>query len=774
MPEGLDFDARISYERPSYFAHLNLVQNHHWSFGDLSGMPKGDGNARIRKPYAAQACTVCRAKKTKCDGAKPVCGYCATSGRDKECLWGRGFAARKPRTEAHFEALRKRADSLQAYCDLLEEMLGKCTCQDVSSLLQSRPSPPEELDGGAFSDSDDEITQELTIPTQSLKLDKVRGGLLLHGTHSPFRFITGLPHEVMPTEDMAQKSNSSYVLLIDGVDVSEIDPDIDWSRYLPPEVVLERDEHDKILDLCFKFYVMWSPHIISLFLRDMHRALSTQPRPRTPHYSPMLHNAFLAVSANFSDDPYLRDVKTREYFANAAKVWLETECKKPDVSFVYALALLGTYHLDIADRLVAELYFGMCNTIGTSLGLGVDSKAWAKSGLFTHDDIVSRNWAYWSTFSTNVLLGALFGTESYGPRVDASTIPLPLVDSEADQITWHHSSAKVPPQPNLLSLAFHQSCSLFGIAQRVVDFVNGLRGSGQPIIKVDEHITKLDLELNNWKGRLPPELDITPGNRAVSTPQRLLLHCEYWWCSIILHQPFFNRRAQPVLPHGDPVDHVKLCKRAADNILELMETYSSVYTMRNVSVRLLQILFSAGTVFVLLAIQATANLRIGQFALKTALAQVELCIRYLNDIGETWMCAARTGAILRGVVNGKLRPLIARRIAPRPLEDFVGPAVPPETPPAPVADAIANMLPASTDTTSYVAAWNHLPDRSSADWPQIPSDVFSQPHDDVLFNGLGEWQDPVAQNALPEWDVSEFLSTFDWFGAPMMWEEEHP
>ncbi|KAJ6613618.1 hypothetical protein B0H10DRAFT_2048013 [Mycena sp. CBHHK59/15] len=48
-------------------------------------MPKGTAsNVRGRGSYAVQACTVCRRKKTKCDGVKPVCGSCGDSGRNDE------------------------------------------------------------------------------------------------------------------------------------------------------------------------------------------------------------------------------------------------------------------------------------------------------------------------------------------------------------------------------------------------------------------------------------------------------------------------------------------------------------------------------------------------------------------------------------------------------------------------------------------------------------------------------------------------------------------
>lgn len=110
---------------------------------------------------------------------------------------------------------------------------------------------------------------------------------------------------------------------------------------------------------------------------------------------------------------------------------------------------------------------------------------------------------------------------------------------------------------------------------------NGLKGLGRhSITKVDQNVTKLEcvfldhlvvssvlscpscsLELNSWKSHLPPQLDITPGNRVRSTPQRLMLHCYYWWFSIVLHQPFFNLRAPTLIHHGDPeIDHVKVKK----------------------------------------------------------------------------------------------------------------------------------------------------------------------------------------------------------------------
>ena len=83
-----------------------------------------------------------------------------------------------------------------------------------------------------------------------------------------------------------------------------------------------------------------------LFLRDMCHVLLAPPsqeRPKTAHYSPMLHNALVGLSLAFLDDPKFRDLKTRLYFIDKAKSYLEVECQQPDISVVQALSLLGTF-----------------------------------------------------------------------------------------------------------------------------------------------------------------------------------------------------------------------------------------------------------------------------------------------------------------------------------------------------------------------------------------------------------------------------------------------
>ncbi|KAF7360474.1 Zn(2)-C6 fungal-type domain-containing protein [Mycena venus] len=746
-------------------------------------MPKGVSFPKSRGPYATQACTICRARKSKCDGVKPVCGYCAASGKDDKCSWGKDTGRKY--TDAHFEALQKRADSLQAYVDRLEAMLARCVCQDVSSHIQFRPQEPGEQseregesDADAL-DSDEEITRELAVPTEHLKLDDRSGGLLLHGIAAPS--ITGSTTAAPRVQEVVENPNASYVLQVEGIDVSRSHPEIDWSRHLPPEVILERREHDKVLDLCFKFFATWMFRVVpSLFLRDMYRALSV-PRSeeplRTPHYSPMLHNAILSISLALSDKPYLKDPKTRLCFATTAKS-LHADTKA-DLSTVQAMSFLSSFYSDFGERIPAELYVGMSSRLGMILGLGLDATPWAAAGLIETDEIRWRNWTHWTIFCLDATWALYFGWDLGGPP--RRSTPMPFVDSDMDQSPWYYAPANIPPQPNYVTLVFFQTSALFMIGRQISELVNNLRPSARPnAAQVEEQIAKIDLELDNWKRQLPPQLDITLENRASSTPQRLMLHLTYWWCSLTLHRPFFNSPAQRI-HHSDPeVNHIELCISAAENILELVETWSSLYTLRFTPAGKQAFVFSAGTVFLLCALQVTASPRIERGKLQALLTQVQTCIRYLHEMGSTWQSATRTGDMLQAILNDRLRPVIVRRLAHRGVQIFAATTLDSEIPAAPgMYKSHETALPAEA-APLYVSEWDSQLNPAPG-WSEPPLDNFlEQIQNAPAAFGVGDQAFPASMGAtavpeltFPELDTSGFLMpNFDYFRSLELWDQD--
>ncbi|KAJ7062675.1 hypothetical protein C8F01DRAFT_948653, partial [Mycena amicta] len=620
----------------------------------------------LRGRYAHQACDVCRLKKIKCDGLKPICGPCLASRRELECSWMKE-PVRKPRTEAHFEALRKRADASEAYSRLLEERLTRCCCQSFGDDFRPQKMDPEQTneedsDGGASDGAD--ITEELCVPTENLKLDN--RDLVFPGHSTPFRFATTLKPSVQAsgpddtTAGMSPSSSDSYVLLLSGVDESDSDPDLAWCRYLPEDIPFDRREHDRILDLVFKFFTSWCMRIVpTLFLRDMHRYITHRgpQKIKTAHYSPMLHNALLALGSAYSDDPAVCAISARRAIAAHAKSFIEAEVIHPDISVVNGLAILSSFHSGHGEVMLSYMYFGMSTRIAQALGLNIDASSWVRSGLITQADMVDRNWMYWATFAQDVCRSAYLGRELCAP---APPTPNHLREDtiafeELDDIPWSYPHSKggkqLLSQPNHLAKTHAAVCDLLMIMTKIKEVVCVF-----PCM--DSH-----LQLYTWKANLSPEVDLTSSTRETATPHRLMVHAVYWSCFILLHRPFFHRTVK--LVHGsDPeIDH--LCKRAAENIMELLRTYRTLYGLKYCSIPLAQVVFAASTIFLLVAADATSvsRARIAQTALRSALSEAELCIQYLGEIGEAFNTAKLMGGILQNLLVERVMPLLERKSA---------------------------------------------------------------------------------------------------------------
>lgn len=136
-----------------------------------------------------------------------------------------------------------------------------------------------------------------------------------------------------------------------------------WARYLPERYSLSRLDHDIVLDRFFRYFSCWCLRVIpQYFLRDLAIATSlstVHSLPKTPHYSPMFHNAILSVALAYSDDARLRSRSIREQFAKKAKDYIEVECHHPTLSTVQALAALGSYHSGFAEQGLGFMYFGV-------------------------------------------------------------------------------------------------------------------------------------------------------------------------------------------------------------------------------------------------------------------------------------------------------------------------------------------------------------------------------------------------------------------------------
>lgn len=93
----------------------------------------------------------------------------------------------------------------------------------------------------------------------------------------------------------------------------------------------------------------------------------------------------------------------------------------------------------------------------------------------------------------------------------------------------------------------------------------------------------------------------------------------------------------------------------------LLGIWHTNYNLRYVSTTHVQFAFSAGTVFVLSAIQAISGPRLGRVTLASSLSQVESCVEYLSIMGGSWETAICAKEILLNFFDETLKPRLLLR-----------------------------------------------------------------------------------------------------------------
>ena len=218
--------------------------------------------------------------------------------------------------------------------------------------------------------------------------------------------------------------------------------------------------------------------------------------------------------------------------------------------------------------------------------------------------------------------------------------------------------------------------------------------------------------------------------------------------------------------------------------MELLEAWSSLYTLRYTPPTILQLVFGAGTVFLLLTLQATSSLRVAQGSLNASLAHAELCVQYLSEIGASWRAAGRTGDILRSLLEDRLKPILARRMSHEGLlPSEIQRASPPAGQSHQVRTRVARapesecLRPPAGAAQQAEARWTRpehtygRADQAPQHSPQQPFDLpeHAEPdHDAGILDTLAS----LHGRTFLDLDTSDFLlPAFDSFGSADVWED---
>jgi hypothetical protein len=139
--------------------------------------------------------------------------------------------------------------------------------------------------------------------------------------------------------------------------------------------------------------------------------------------------------------------------------------------------------------------------------------------------------------------------------------------------------------------------------------------------------------------------------------------------------------------------------------MDNLATWRKLYTLRYCPITLIQSVFSAGTIYLLTAIQAGSGIRVAQKELRRSLDQEALVMQYLQEIGKSWQCATNIAGILKNLMHEQLRPLLERKTIP--ITSSFGGALQ-------VPDFIANDDDNAGSTLSRSSSKGHVRRRSSS------------------------------------------------------------
>ncbi|CUA70896.1 Nitrogen assimilation transcription factor nirA [Aspergillus nidulans FGSC A4] [Rhizoctonia solani] len=620
--------------------------------------------SKRRAHHATKACNSCRRRRCKCDGVHPICGTCTFYGH--ECTWSQEEDARRPATKQLVESLRVRIRELESELSQL-----RVTSANIETARTSM------VPSSASSDAPAEPTKPESQPEFSGQshLTMQEGNISASG---PTSMWSTFPSDDLSPQPRPSLDNHSYQYIFqrdpnipDHLQprATQLSDQCEWDRnlcltQLDPAVGFDRMEHDVLLDKCFNFHTVWLRVVEpDFFLRDMLAQLTpgypnlNAHQARSLSYSPFLHCALMSFATAFSDNPKVKAKQTRTHFAQCAKQHLESECERPTITVVQALTFLSDFHGSLGDRGLAYLYSGMACRIVRALGLCIDSRPWVESKRITPEELVARDWQFWSTFCQDKIMSLDYGRD-YDIPLPHLNVNLPQVIEHLDQRPWpgdrlQPSIETERPQPNRATQVFFETCKLMLFGVRIMDAVYSQGRQNWRVTQKDS-VSEIHLQLDTWYNNLPENFTISARSTTKPLPHIIVLNMAYWWLLLILHRPFYARtvrsasNASTEIPSSFTDLSVKICDRATVKIVQYIMVFDKHYGMRYFPLGMLQVIFMAGAT--LLVQSATLS----ESAVKKrsdAHEGTRKCIHALQAAAQTWDCAQLSANHLQSLLQ---------------------------------------------------------------------------------------------------------------------------
>lgn len=95
-PAGVPMMAGLAAQEGQFVSHESLLETRKRK-RDSSSVAATRSGGTYERRKAVKACLVCRARKTKCDNVRPICGFCKSTGG--ECRYSSDNSSRRASVE---------------------------------------------------------------------------------------------------------------------------------------------------------------------------------------------------------------------------------------------------------------------------------------------------------------------------------------------------------------------------------------------------------------------------------------------------------------------------------------------------------------------------------------------------------------------------------------------------------------------------------------------------------------------------------------------------
>ncbi|OAL49308.1 hypothetical protein IQ07DRAFT_76934 [Pyrenochaeta sp. DS3sAY3a] len=552
----------------------------------------------MKRKNTTSACETCRKRKAKCDGNKPLCSRCGDRGLP--CSYSLEQDGRRPAPKSYVELLRARIE-------LLERTLKAHSLDVEESSNDAQGSPAEQVQQVNDQQPDNTIVPGSLSRNAPLNFERDGEARYFGLSSGRLEFVGKLRSErgeAVPEEA-----------------TSEPPPFLSDRFYdqIAHEQLVSQELEDDLIDSYFRWEQPWAQAVDEKLFRES-RAQDGK------YFSRLLLNCILAVGSRVSLREETRsnpaDPSTAGYlFLEKAEMLLHFDLKKPTITTLQSLCILGVMSVAVGHDAVGWLHAGMADRLALDMGLNFDSASVVTTAWLTGEEIELRRRIYWTLYCIDKSASMYTGRVCSMLDTQAD-VALPAVETESDISTPYEA------RRCLLGKIQRAYVRLQRISERILLALYNPKPSIAAHQKVS-FIASAILDLKNWHYDLPRELSLESNGGAQNEPAVYVLHMLYHTVNILL--------MKPSLLKTQATDARKRSHHAATEICSVATKYRRTFG----SFRLSPITATHCTLSAALILLRATNQQWEESSPTVNTKNIGLCLRVLEELSVSWNPAKR-------------------------------------------------------------------------------------------------------------------------------------